>query len=193
MSASAPSAGETTDWNKWLTIAILVPAAAYIMAAYSSLTRPIWIDEFLHYALGSHRSTAEAWLSINDTLPTFNHGQTGVHIVQIGLAATVTGALAFYLAPVEQRTGCTRVCGGIAIGLGVLFQPFFPIYWLAIALYTGAAIQSIIHGAPKKSGAAPTSDQIPTNNDEWVVMAIENIASGGPVWPMFRRFCARND
>ena len=455
MSASAPSNGETRAWSKWLTIAISVPVAAYILAAYSSFTRPIWLDEFLHYALGSHRSTAEAWLSISETLPTFNHGQTGMHmlldywllhwfgasafvlrlpsllaaafllysLVQIALrlrfspvwtlllfaaifcqqnlmvfagearpyimlASTVIGALAFYLTPLEQRSAFIRVCGGIALGVGVLFHPFFPIYWLAIAIYTralqpqplaskgwlpdfirhcdpwlsipaavtclvlakytwlrgspdfnldpfqwikadglfktfarishfqflgeaylaapiafglgllaalfpsirrsaafrrlgpplgllalalgmslllsaisyyrqywilprqwvasmalcclaviwlakelaavlagkmrglalpvigvvgyvlylsvvpvsqfkkaevDAVMQRIIHGAPKKSGAAPKSDKIPVNNDEWVLLANENVASGGPVWPVFRRFYARKD
>lgn len=447
--------GETSSLNKWVTVAIAVPAVAYILAAYSSLTRPIWLDEFLHYALGSHRSTAEAWLSISETLPTFNHGQTGMHmlldywllhwfgasafflrlpsliaatfllcsLVQIGLrlrfhpawtlltlaaifcqqnlmvfagearpyimlAAAVTGALAFYLTPVNERTGSIRALGGIGIAMGVLFHPFFPIYWLAIAIYTyslqakpaairrwlsdfirhcdpwlsipaaitclvlakytwlrgspdfnldpfqwikadglfktftrishfqflgeaylagpialglgllgalfpsvrraalyrrlvpplgllalalglslffstisyyreywilprqwvasmalsclavvwlakevatglaeklsvlalpvigllsyvlylsvvpvsqykkadvEAVMQRITQGAPKKSGAGPKSDKIPTNNDEWVLLANENVASGGPVWPVFRRFYARKD
>jgi hypothetical protein len=203
--ASARSAKDTIVWSKWLTIAISIPVIAYTLAAYSSLTRSVWIDEFLHYALGSHRSAAEAWTSISATLPVFNHGQTGIHmlvdywllhwfgasafalrvpsllaatfllcsLVQIGLrlrfnpvwtllllaavfcqqnlmfyagearpyimlAASVTGALAFYLTPFEQRTGCSRAFGGVALGMGVLFHPFFPVYWLAIAVYTRA-------------------------------------------------------
>jgi hypothetical protein len=306
----------------------------------------------------------------------------------IMLAASVIGAFAFYLTPVEQRTGFIRVCGGVALGLGVLFHPFFPIYWLAIAIYTraiqaqpftirtllpdfirhcdpwlsipaavacltlakytwlrgspvfnmdpfqwikadglfktftrishfqflgeaylaapialglgllaallpsirrsaafrrlgpplgllalalglslllsaisyyrqywilprqwvasmalcclavtwlakelaavladkmrllaipvigvvgyglylsvvpvsqykkaevDAVMQRMINGAPKKSGAAPKSDKLPANNDEWVLLANENVASGGPVWPVFRRFYARKD
>lgn len=205
MSASTHFIRNTPAWGKWITILGSIPISAYILTAYSSFTRPIWIDEFLHFALGSHRSTAEAWQSISETLPNFNHGQTGIHmlldywllylfgasafvlrlpsliatafllfsLVQIALllrfnlvwtllllvaifcqqnlmyyvgearpyivlAAAVTGVLAFYLTPVEQRTGCTRTCGGLSIGMGVLFHPYFPLYWLALAVYTRA-------------------------------------------------------
>ena len=60
---------------------IAVAIGSYTLLSYSSFARPIWIDEFLHFALGSHRTTAEAWHSICETLPTFNHGQTGVYML----------------------------------------------------------------------------------------------------------------
>ena len=200
---AAPPSRPVSAWRRILPNLIIISACAYILAAYASFTRPIWIDEFLHYALGSHRSTTEAWRSISETLPTFNHGQTGVHMllnywmlnlfgasafilrlpsllaaafllfatVQIArhlrfnlawtllllagffcqqnlmyfagearpylpLAAAVIGALAFYLVPVEERSGSTRLAGGIALWLGGLFHPYFPIYWLVLATYT---------------------------------------------------------
>lgn len=204
MSASpAPSSTPPPAWQTRLTWVLAAAFSAYILAAYSSLTRPIWIDEYLHYALGSHRSTAEAWRSISETLPTFNHGQTGMLMLvnywmldvfgasavvlrfpsylaasfmlfsavrialrlrfnpawtllvlaaffcqqnlmhyagearpYILLASAVVGTLAFYLVPVTERTAGTRIGGGIALWLGVLFHPFFAPYWLALALYT---------------------------------------------------------
>ena len=63
-------------WKTRITILSSILASAYILAAYSSFTRPIWIDEFLHYTLGSHRTMSEAWLSISETLPTFNFAKT---------------------------------------------------------------------------------------------------------------------
>jgi hypothetical protein len=63
---------------------------------------------------------------------------TGEARPYILLAAAVTGTLAFYLTPVEQRTRWTRIFGGIAIGMGVLFHPYFPLYWLALGIYTRA-------------------------------------------------------
>ncbi len=210
MRTSAHSLIEAPTWSKWIIVLVSIPISAYILTVYSSFTRPIWIDEFLHYALGSHRSTADAWQSISATLPNLNHGQTGIHMlldfwllhyfgasafvlrlpsliaaafllfsmVQIALrlrfnlgwtllllaaiftqqslmyfagearpyillAAAVTGTLAFYLTPVEQRARWNRVCGAIAIFIGVLFHPYFPVYWLALAVYTWA-----IHAQP---------------------------------------------
>jgi hypothetical protein len=68
-----------------------------ITILYSSLERPIWIDEFLHFALGSHHSTAEAWDSISSTLVTFNHGQTGVYMLLNYWLLSFFGANAFWL------------------------------------------------------------------------------------------------
>lgn len=190
-------------WSWCFTVATAIVASLFILAAYSSWNRPIWIDEFLHYALGSHRSTAEAWASITATIPVFNHGQTGIYMlvdywllhafgadahilrlpsycaaafmffsaVQIALrlrfnagwsllllgaffcqtnlmsyagearpymplAAATVGTLAFYLVPCSERTLFSRICGGISLCMGVLFHPFYPVYWLSLALFT---------------------------------------------------------
>lgn len=185
-----------------IVVFIAILAAVFIIASYSSLTRPIWIDEFLHFALGSHRSSAEAWRSISETLPTFNFGQTGVLMMinywmlhalgassfwlrfpsmvagaflllsaaRIGLklgfnlfwillllsvyyaqhnlmyyagearpyiflAAAAVGTLGFYLDIPAVRSWRDRALGAAAIGLGVLFHPYFPLYWLALAVF----------------------------------------------------------
>jgi len=176
--------------------------STYIIAAFSSFTRPIWIDEFLHFALGSHRSTAEAWLSTKETLPTFNFGQTEVYMMfdywllhnfgasafllrlpslfaaglllfsavhialhlrfglgwtlllltsffcqqnvlyyagearpYLPLAAGVMGALAFYIVPTGQRGATQRIFGAFVIWFGVIFHPYFALYWLCVAAF----------------------------------------------------------
>jgi hypothetical protein len=50
-------------------------------ALHGSFGRPIWIDEFVHFALGSHSSTAEALDTIYKTTVTLSHGQTGVYML----------------------------------------------------------------------------------------------------------------
>ena len=62
----------------WLAIAALAIGAT---ALHGSFGRPLWIDEFLHFALGSFRSTGEAWDTIYSTTVTVNHGQTGVYMM----------------------------------------------------------------------------------------------------------------
>ena len=48
------------------------------------------------------------------------------------LAATVVGALAFYLAALEERRGWIFIVGVISIELGALMHPYFPGYWAAV-------------------------------------------------------------
>lgn len=48
---------------------------------YGQFGRPIWIDEFLHFAVGSHNSTREVWETIRRTTVEVNHGQTGFYIL----------------------------------------------------------------------------------------------------------------
>ena len=48
---------------------------------HGSFGKPIWIDEFLHFALGSHHSTREVWETIRQTTVNVNHGQTGFYML----------------------------------------------------------------------------------------------------------------
>ena len=82
MTNAKVSDATSDDFRKRLAMGIIaLVIGSYTLLSYSSFARPIWIDEFLHFALGSHRTTGEAWHSISQTLPTFNHGQTGVYML----------------------------------------------------------------------------------------------------------------
>jgi hypothetical protein len=48
---------------------------------YGSWGRPIWIDEFLHFAVGSFDSTSSAWSAIAGSTSNVNHGQTGIYML----------------------------------------------------------------------------------------------------------------
>jgi hypothetical protein len=55
--------------------------ACYGIALYMSLGRPIWIDEFLHFAVAAIPSSAPAWQTITRSITGVNHGQTGVYMM----------------------------------------------------------------------------------------------------------------
>jgi hypothetical protein len=52
-----------------------------LIVAYASIGRPLWIDEFLHFAFGGFRSTASAWHAIRHSIGSFNFGQTGIYML----------------------------------------------------------------------------------------------------------------
>ena len=74
----------------WLFFCLL------LVALNSSVGRPIWIDEFLHFTLGSHYSTSEAWDSINKSIVGdeshigVNHGQTGIYMMGANFSLRTT-------------------------------------------------------------------------------------------------------
>jgi hypothetical protein len=169
------------------------------LGLYSRYRHPIWIDEFLHFALGAFRGPGDAWQIIRETVLSFNFNQTGIYMMAdfwllkllgssafalrlpsllsagwllvctvtifsvrrfgnlwklvamlaiiaqaplmnyaaearpyMPLAAAVVGALAFYLAPPEERRGWIIGVGVISIELGALMHPYFPGYWAAV-------------------------------------------------------------
>ena len=69
----------------------------YLVFAHASLGRPIWIDEFLHFALGSEPSTAAAWATIRTTIRGVNFGQTGAYMIADYWLLKLFGASAFWL------------------------------------------------------------------------------------------------
>jgi hypothetical protein len=52
-----------------------------LIVLYASIGRPLWIDEFLHFAFGGFRSTHSAWHAIRHSIGTFNFGQTGIYML----------------------------------------------------------------------------------------------------------------
>ena len=65
------------------------------------------------------------------------------------LAAAVAGTFACYLQPRETRGGLDRAIGAIAIVVGVLFHPYFPLYWMALAFFTLARQPGVAHADRK--------------------------------------------
>ncbi|MEB3311723.1 MAG: hypothetical protein VKJ02_15975 [Snowella sp.] len=171
---------------------------------HSSFGRPLWIDEFLHFAFGSYKTTPEAWGMISQSILGVNHGQTGIYMLinywlmqlfgantfwlrfpsiisglflflatlylfrlwglpflwqVMGILALasqtqlmyfvgearpymplVTAAvctLGYYSTPLSQRSRPIFTLFGLfSILMGVLFHPYFSVYWLAIIVFT---------------------------------------------------------
>ena len=59
---------------------LLIIFSTLTIFRFSSLGRPIWIDEFLHFAFGSATSIVDAWNMFLLSLP-INHGQTGIYMM----------------------------------------------------------------------------------------------------------------
>ncbi|GAA4249230.1 hypothetical protein GBZ26_26290 [Azospirillum formosense] len=177
--------------------------ALFVVALYAGFGRPIWIDEFLHFALGGYESVLDVLAVIRKTTAEVNHGQTGTYMLldylllelfgantvalrlpsllsgvflllsaflflkarRIGLlgrigfllaiagqsdlmyyvgearpymplAASAVGVLAYYSVPPEERgRRSVAAIGWISVLLGASMHPYFPVYWLAIAVF----------------------------------------------------------
>jgi hypothetical protein len=64
---------------------------------YARLGRPIWTDEFLHFAFGAFSNTNEAWQAIAKSISFINFSQTGVYMLVDFWLLKIFGASAFAL------------------------------------------------------------------------------------------------
>lgn len=69
----------------------MLALGAVVLAAYSSFRKPLWIDEFLHFALGGLKFN-EAWDVVTATATGINHGQTGIYMMLDWVLLQVFGA-----------------------------------------------------------------------------------------------------
>jgi hypothetical protein len=74
------------DKNEGKLKGIAVPVLLGVLSTalivlYASIGRPLWIDEFLHFAFGGFTSTLSAWHAIRHSMHAFNFGQTGVYML----------------------------------------------------------------------------------------------------------------
>ncbi|MBD2653313.1 hypothetical protein H6G45_07380 [Synechocystis sp. FACHB-383] len=196
---------------------VLVLFSLFCLGLYSSFGRPLWIDEFLHFALGSYETTGEAWHVIRESILEINHGQTGIYMIINYWLMQIFGASTFWLRfpsllsglglmlstlylfrlwqisflwqfigimalgsqtqlmyfvgearpymPLVSATVCTlayystpinlrskfifKIFGTLSVLIGVLFHPYFCIYWLGIVIFT--YLQKLIEATEKFS------------------------------------------
>ncbi len=79
-----PSSEVDNDEGKLQGIAVralLGLLGTALIVLYASIGRPLWIDEFLHFAFGGFTSTHSAWHAIRHSIGEFNFGQTGVYML----------------------------------------------------------------------------------------------------------------
>ena len=203
--------------NYHLSNICLLLLCLFCVALSSSFGRPLWIDEFLHFALGGYETTTEAWNIISHSILAVNHGQTGIYMLidywlmqffganifwlrfpsifsglvlflsalylfrlwgmpflwqvigifalssqtqimyyvgearpYMPLVTATVCTLAYYSTPLSQRKRPIFIFFGLfSILIGVLFHPYFSIYWLVIILFT--YVQKLIETGEKFS------------------------------------------
>jgi hypothetical protein len=67
------------------------------LGLYSGYRHPIWIDEFLHFAIGAICRPGDAWQVIQQTVLSFNFNQTGIYMMADFWLLKVFGSDAFAL------------------------------------------------------------------------------------------------
>lgn len=77
-------------------IAIII-FSLMLLILYAPIGKPLWIDEFLHFALGSYDSLHEASKIVYKTIVEINHGQTGVYMLADYILLKIFGASAWAL------------------------------------------------------------------------------------------------
>ena len=70
----------TSTFSRMIWRVLLLVFMGLTIIRFASIGRPIWIDEFLHFAFGAADSLREAWSIFLISLPV-NHGQTGIYMM----------------------------------------------------------------------------------------------------------------
>lgn len=97
--------------------------ALLLVVVFSSSNRPIWIDEFLQFALASH-ALPESMELIAITSATINHGQTGFYSLLNVLSLQAFGADVFglrlisYVATYLLLVSSWTLIGNMGLGIG---------------------------------------------------------------------------
>lgn len=111
----------------WQTT-LIVLVCAWGVLPYALVERPIWIDEFLHFAFAAFDTTAEAWNAIKRSTSLVNHGQTGIYMLVDYWLLKAFGASVFWLrAP--SLFSAFLLCYSASVvlkirGFGILWQLF---------------------------------------------------------------------
>jgi hypothetical protein len=90
----------------------MVLMGALVLAAYSSFRKPLWIDEFLHFALGG-LDVADAWAVVVNSTVGVNHGQTGVYMMLDVLLLHLFGASSLALRLPSLVAGVGLLLAGV--------------------------------------------------------------------------------
>lgn len=71
---------------------VIATLCLMLLGLYAPIGKPLWIDEFLHFVLGSYVSLKDAASVVYKTIVEINHGQTGVYMLADYLLLKVFGA-----------------------------------------------------------------------------------------------------
>ena len=145
-----------------------------ILALYSSWGRPLWLDEYLHFAFGGFASWGEAWAAVQSSTTNINHGQTGFYLMldygllnlfganlfALRFPSLISGALLLFSAALFLRR---KNLGAVAIAAAFLLlaaQPNLMYFigearpYMPMAAAAMAALAYFSSSAEQRSGVA---------------------------------------
>jgi len=107
-------------------IGFLVCIVVSVAILFSGFNRPIWIDEFLHFAFGAYDTTQDAWSEIVRSLGTVNFNQTGVYMLIDYWLLKMFGASAIWLRMPSSIGALVLFSGAVSVlrtrGFGFAWQ-----------------------------------------------------------------------
>lgn len=145
-----------------------------ILALYSSWGRPLWLDEYLHFAFGGFASWGEAWAAVQSSTTNINHGQTGFYLMldygllnmfganlfALRFPSLISGAILLFSAALFLRR---KNLGAVAIAAAFLLlaaQPNLMYFigearpYMPMAASAMAALAYFASSAEQRSGGA---------------------------------------
>lgn len=117
------------EWERryapWLYGALFF-AVLYGLFLSASISRPIWIDEFVNFAMGAATSLADAWFIVERTTPAVNHGHTGAYLLYSYLSLSQFGANSIVLRAPAMLSGALLMFFSVyffrILGLSIAWQ-----------------------------------------------------------------------
>ena len=114
--------------DELLRVVLLGTLVVLSVALYGSFGRPIWIDEFLHFAIAAFDTTEQAWDVIGRSTTGVNHGQTGIYMLLDFWLLKAFGANIIALRAPSLLSAGLLLCAGVIFmrlrGFGLLWQCF---------------------------------------------------------------------
>ncbi len=163
----------TTRWSVPLAMLITAALGLLLPRRFGSRLRP-FVAPLVLLVLAVGLSLLVSWLSIRSHYWILGRQWIG------SFPLVVIAVVWFFAEAGRQLSLLTRFAG--------------PLLALAALWCFSSSIERFLPGrvaemtAPASHQSDPPADQLPTDNTGWVALANENIAQGGPVWPVFRSF-----
>jgi len=121
------------EWERryapWLYGALFF-LVLYGLFLSASIFRPIWIDEFVNFAMGASSSIEDAWFIVKETTIGVNHGHTGAYLIYSYITLSHIGASSIILRAPAILSGAMLFFSSI-----FLFRILnFSIFWQFLAV-----------------------------------------------------------
>lgn len=163
---------------------------ALILIAYAGLWRPIWFDEFLHFAMGG-MTFEYALKTIDYTTIEVNHGQTGVYMLLDWVLLQIFGANAIALRLPSLVSAALLLAAAVTFmrvrGFGYVWQYLVLLSFaghIALMFFTGEARPYMPLAAASVSVLAYYQYRIDSRRRPWpLILGISGVIGGALFHP----------